>query len=107
MGSVNHCFNCVGGSFLPEHTQQKIALGQPAKVVVVGGGLTSAQITDVLIRFGVSKVLLLTRGKYKLKHFDVDLKWVSKLRNQQMSVFWSADSDQGGKPTLLFPTCSF
>ncbi|KAH0834321.1 FAD binding domain protein [Fonsecaea pedrosoi] len=56
-------------------------------VVAVGPG-------NLIICCGVTKVWLLLRGDYKLKHFDVDLEWVSKVRNQQMSVFWSADSDQ-------------
>ncbi|KIX92938.1 uncharacterized protein Z520_11414 [Fonsecaea multimorphosa CBS 102226] len=93
-GSVCHCFDSAGGHCLPEHVLRKIDQGLPTSVVVVGGGLTSAQIADLIIRRGVTKVWLLVRGDYKLKHFDVDLEWVSKVRNQQMSVFWSADSDQ-------------
>ncbi|KAL2443551.1 hypothetical protein ABEF95_006560 [Exophiala dermatitidis] len=93
-GSVCHCFDSTGGTCLPEHVARKIEARVPTCVVVVGGGLTSAQIADLMIRRGVRKVFLLLRGKYKLKHFDVDLEWVSKLRNQQMSVFWSADTDE-------------
>ncbi|KAK6383483.1 hypothetical protein LTS17_002775 [Exophiala oligosperma] len=94
-GSVCHCFEEVGSSCVPDHVSCKIKERQPTSVVVVGGGLTSAQIADLLLSRGVTKVFLLLRGKYKLKHFDVDLEWVSKVRNQQMSVFWSADSDEG------------
>ena len=94
-GSVCHCLAALGESCLPAHVAEKIRLRQHTEVVVVGGGLTSAQISDQLIRRGVDKVWLLMRGKYKLKHFDVDLEWVSKVRNQQMAVFWSAETDQG------------
>jgi hypothetical protein len=94
-GSVCHCFDTADEDCLSEHVLQKIDKGLPTSVIVVGGGLTSAQIADLIIRRGVTKVWLLIRGHYKLKHFDVDLEWVSKVRNQQMSVFWSADSDQG------------
>ena len=95
-GSVCHCFDgSVGQHCLPEHVLRKIVRGHHTSVVVVGGGLTSAQIADLVIRRGVTKVWLLLRGKYKLKHFDVDLEWVSKVRNQQMAVFWSAVSDEG------------
>lgn len=94
-GSVCHCFDANGGTHIPNHVKQRILAGLPTNVVVVGGGLTSAQISDLLLRYGVSKVWLLLRGKYKLKHFDVDLEWVSKVRNQQMAVFWSADTDEG------------
>lgn len=100
-GSVCHCFDSTGEHCLPEHVLQKIHQGSSTSVVVVGGGLTSAQIADLVIRRGVTKVWLLLRGNYKLKHFDVDLEWVSKVRNQQMSVFWSADSDQGKLLTKL------
>jgi thioredoxin reductase len=94
-GSVCHCFDADGGTHIPSHVKQRILAGLQTNVVVVGGGLTSAQISDLLLRYGVSKVWLLLRGKYKLKHFDVDLEWVSKVRNQQMAVFWSADTDEG------------
>ncbi|KAK5467142.1 hypothetical protein LTS15_000112 [Exophiala xenobiotica] len=93
-GSLCHCFDTTGPSCLPDHVLRKIREGQSTGVVVVGGGLTSAQIADLALRGGVKKVWLLLRGKYKVKHFDVDLEWVSKVRNQQMSVFWSADSDE-------------
>lgn len=94
-GSVCHCLDANGITHLPEHVKRKISSGATTNVVVVGGGLTSAQVSDLLLRRGVSKVWLLLRGKYKLKHFDVDLEWVSKVRNQQMAVFWSADTDEG------------
>ncbi|KAL6244411.1 hypothetical protein RBB50_008653 [Rhinocladiella similis] len=93
-GSACHCFEAIGSSCMPDHVSRKISRRQPTSVVVVGGGLTSAQIADLLLSSGVTKVFLLLRGKYKLKHFDVDLEWVSKVRNQQMAVFWSADTDE-------------
>ena len=92
---VCHCLDPAGGHYLPEHVLQRIDKRLATSVVVVGGGLTSAQVADLIIRRGVTKVWLLLRGRYKVKHFDVDLEWVSKVRNQQMSVFWSADSDEG------------
>jgi len=95
-GSLCHCFDAGGSTHIPDHVKRRISAGLSTNVVVVGGGLTSAQISDLLLRDGVCKVWLLLRGKYKLKHFDVDLEWVSKVRNQQMAVFWSADTDEGG-----------
>ncbi|RMD42188.1 hypothetical protein DV735_g2954, partial [Chaetothyriales sp. CBS 134920] len=74
--------------------QQKLGGIAPRHVVVVGGGLTSAQIVDMLIRrHNVGRVWFLLRGTYKIKHFDVDLEWVSKTRNQRMAMFWTADTD--------------
>lgn len=92
---ICHCFDAVGEHCLSEHVLRKIDQGLSTSVVVVGGGLSSAQVADRIISRGVTKVWLLLRSEYKVKHFDVDLEWVSKVRNQQMSVFWSADSDEG------------
>lgn len=99
--SVCHCFKPNGTSHLPEHVVRKIHRGEPTSIVVVGGGLTSAQIVDRAIRSGIRQVWLVLRGKYKLKHFDVDLEWVSKLRNQQMAEFCSAESDKGKSYSLV------
>lgn len=64
-------------------------------VVVVGGGLTSAQIADACITHGVKRVFLVMRSEVKVKHFDVELGWVAKFRNTLMSTFWMAENDDG------------
>lgn len=64
----------------------------PANIVIVGGGLTSAQLADLAIRRGVTKVWLLMRGPLKVKPFDVGLEWVGKFRNFEQAAFWTADS---------------
>jgi len=76
------------------HMQHKITNGKPLNVVVIGGGLTSAQITDLCIRKGVSKVWHIMRSDFKTKYFDLDLDWVGKYKNHNMSTFWSADDDE-------------
>lgn len=63
-----------------------------ANIVVVGGGLTSAQLADLAIRRGVTKVWLLMRGPLKVKPFDVGLEWVGKFRNFEQAAFWTTDS---------------
>jgi cation diffusion facilitator CzcD-associated flavoprotein CzcO len=45
----------------------KIKRGQETNVLIIGGGLTSAQIADQAIRKGVTKVWLLMRGQVKGK----------------------------------------
>lgn len=51
---------------LPSPTvEKKIRNFQDSNVLVVGGGLTSAQISDVLLRRGVSKVWLIMRSDLK------------------------------------------
>lgn len=94
------------------NVKAKIASRIPTNVLIVGGGLTSAQIADSAISAGVSKVWLIMRGPLKgeiclgnrqttrltcdlVKHFDMDLEWVGKFRNQKQAAFWSADSDEG------------
>lgn len=62
-------------------------------LLVVGGGLTSAQISDLAIRRGVTKVYHIMRGPCRVKHFDLDLSWMSKYRNPRLAQFWSADTD--------------
>ncbi|KAI5861949.1 hypothetical protein GGS23DRAFT_605889 [Durotheca rogersii] len=70
----------------------KLAARLPANIVIVGGGLTSAQLADLAIRRGVTNVWLLMRGSLKVKPFDVGLEWVGKFRNFEQAAFWSADS---------------
>ncbi|KHJ36274.1 putative fad binding domain protein [Erysiphe necator] len=63
-------------------------------VLIVGGGLTSAQVAKVVADEGISRIYLILRGKLKTKHFDVDLHWLAKYKNRSMSEFYFADSDQ-------------
>ncbi|ETN39959.1 uncharacterized protein HMPREF1541_06186 [Cyphellophora europaea CBS 101466] len=90
--AASHIFS-PNGLELPASLADKLKSRQATYVVIVGGGLTSAQVAVELISSDVTHVWLLLRGKYKLKHFDVDLEWVSKVRNQRMAEFWSADTD--------------
>ncbi|KAH6681793.1 hypothetical protein B0J14DRAFT_223002 [Halenospora varia] len=92
-GSVTHAF-AKDTVKLPKHVLDKISKGKETKMAVVGGGLTSAQVTATAISSGVSKVYHLVRGPLKVKHFDVDLDWVGKYKNFHLASFWSADSDE-------------
>ncbi|KAG5927495.1 hypothetical protein E4U42_002172 [Claviceps africana] len=74
--------------------QQRIAAGRATNVLIVGGGLTSAQLTDLAIRKGVTKVWHIMRGPCRIKHFDVDLEWMGKYKNTEQARFWLADSDE-------------
>lgn len=91
----------------------KIRARKSTNILVVGGGLTSAQVADMAIRYGVSKVWHIMRGPLKgaihvficvsrrcsdclaVKPFDVDLSWMGKFKNHEKASFWSADSDEG------------
>ncbi|KAM0722127.1 hypothetical protein Q7P37_001568 [Cladosporium fusiforme] len=89
-----HALTMRGDSGLPDLLRRKVAAGKRTNVLVVGGGLTSAQIGDLALRQGVSKVWHLTRGPLKVKPFDIDLNWMSKFRNQEKAAFWMADDDE-------------
>lgn len=47
------------------NVQRKIQQRRETNVVVVGGGLSSAQIVDMAIRKGVSRVWFLMRSDFK------------------------------------------
>ncbi|GAC93562.1 FAD binding domain protein [Pseudozyma hubeiensis SY62] len=64
------------------------------RMVVVGGGLTSAQIVVRALENGYDKVILLTRGHLKSKPFDVDLGWVGRYSNFLKMQFWQNDDVQ-------------
>lgn len=70
------------------------------KIVVVGGGLTSAQIVVRALEQGYDKVILLTRGHLKSKPFDVDLGWVGRYSNYLKMQFWQNEDVQERLSTL-------
>lgn len=62
-------------------------------IVVVGGGLTSAQLAHVACLQGF-QVTLILRGPMKIKHFDFHLDWVTKYKNVKKSSFYILDTDE-------------
>lgn len=78
----------------PAYMREKMARKERTNVLVVGGGLTSAQIADLAARRGVSKVWLIMRGPLKTKHFDIGLEWVGKFRNLEQAQFWNAETPE-------------
>lgn len=52
-------------AFPDPQVQLKMEAGQSTNIVVVGGGLTSAQISDLAVRHGISKVWHIMRGPLK------------------------------------------
>lgn len=74
--------------------RQRMAAGRPTNVLIVGGGLTSAQLSDLAVRRGITKVWHIMRGQLRVKYFDVDLDWMGKYKNAEHSRFWTADSDE-------------
>jgi hypothetical protein len=61
-----------------------------ARVIVVGGGLTAAQLARAAIREGASHVTLLSRAPVVVKQFDIDPEWVSwRTRAGKLNSLWS------------------
>lgn len=79
-------------AFPPLYVQKKLATKARTHVLVVGGGLTSAQVADLAIRRGVSKVWLIMRGSLKVKFFDIGLEWIGKFRNIEQAQFWNSET---------------
>lgn len=80
----------------------KLKQKKDVNIVVVGGGLTSAQLTAMASKHGAKKVFHLVRGRLRVKPFDVDLNWMGKFRNFEEASFWSADTDEGKRAHMLF-----
>ncbi|KAJ9660906.1 hypothetical protein H2198_002251 [Neophaeococcomyces mojaviensis] len=97
--SMTHVFQ-PNGTHLPPALHHKImTTSYPIKILIVGGGLTSAQVVHLLLHryrkqqnFKIH--LLLRHSRLKVKPFDIDLPWVSKTRNYFMASFYSAESDE-------------
>lgn len=80
--------------FLGKELMEKPRESKQRSIVIVGGGLTSAQLAHVAVTKGVSKVYLLFRGAIKIKHFDFHLDWVTKYKNVKKSAFYIKDTDE-------------
>lgn len=97
-GSITHVFQPNGAS-LPPHLQHKLISTphEPTNILVIGGGLTSAQLIDLLLTQHANSNLhihlFLRHANLKQKPFDIDTPWVTKTRNHLMSTYWSADAD--------------
>lgn len=89
------CHSTEIREFPSPNVKRKIQQRRGTNVVVVGGGLSSAQIVDMAVRKGVSKVWFLMRSDFKVKHFDIGLSWMGKFKNYEKAAFWSADTDEG------------
>ncbi|GEQ66414.1 hypothetical protein JCM33374_g77 [Metschnikowia sp. JCM 33374] len=80
-------------SFPPPVISNKLAQKQNTSIVIVGGGLTSAQLAHISCNLGI-KVTLLLRSFIKIKHFDFHLDWVTKYKNLKKSSFYMLDTDE-------------
>jgi hypothetical protein len=73
--------------------RNRVKAGRQTNILIIGGGLTSAQLADLAIKRGVSRVWLITRGPWRTRLFDVDLEWMGKFRNREHAMFHQLDTD--------------
>ena len=71
-GSAACCHSMEIKQFPSPGVAQKIQRRQETNVVVVGGGLSSAQIVDMAVRKGVTKVWFLMRSGLKSSYMQID-----------------------------------
>lgn len=81
-------------NFLGKELRQKPRASKSRRIVIVGGGLTSAQLAHVAVGAGIEHIHLLFRGPTKIKHFDFHLDWVTKYKNVKKSAFYIKDTDE-------------
>lgn len=77
-----------------EYLQNQLKLNKRKSIVIVGGGLTAAQLAHVAVQSGIDRIYLLLRGGIKIKHFDFHLDWVTKYRTVKQSAFYMRETDE-------------
>ncbi|KAI8850740.1 hypothetical protein BC829DRAFT_488626 [Chytridium lagenaria] len=61
---------------------------RPVRLLVVGGGLTSAQLADVGVKRKFDEVVLISRSKLRTMPFDLSLEWVGRNSMIHHTKFW-------------------
>lgn len=89
---TTHIFNGAV-AFPPPAVEKRLEEKIITNLVIVGGGLTSAQLAHVACSRGIPTTLLL-RGPEKIKHFDFHLDWVTKYRNVKKASFYQLETDE-------------
>ncbi|PSK38721.1 hypothetical protein C7M61_002660 [Candidozyma pseudohaemuli] len=84
---------------MPKKPRLKLPTTKP-HLVIIGGGLTSAQLAHVACLKGIHVTLVL-RGPVKIKHFDFHLDWVTKYRNVKKLAFYMLDTDEERAQLIL------
>ncbi|GFH52606.1 hypothetical protein CTEN210_09082 [Chaetoceros tenuissimus] len=78
--------------------QQKQSDGPSKRVLIVGGGITSAQLAlSALKSSWCNGVTLLQRSKSLQRQFDVKNEWMGKARGRLLDEFWSLDMKSRAK----------
>lgn len=77
------------------HTSKdKKRSAQPQRVVIVGGGITSAHLAKEMVKAGSSEVTLLARSELRVRQFDIPRAWSGPSRGRLMEEFQSLDGQE-------------
>lgn len=68
-------------------------------LLVIGGGLTTAQLVDLAVQHGFKRIVMASRSKLKVKPFDVGIEWVGRNSWRHHFDFWNHDGS--GRRTCI------
>lgn len=86
-GASACCHSMEMKTFPSMSVRNKIQRRQQTNLVVVGGGLSSAQIVDMAVRKGVTKVWLLMRSDFKGE--IIPRRFIQALRSMHFNLLYS------------------
>ena len=100
--SIAHAWDIIDGNatvgLSPTHQSSYSPFVQAAvpgdRVVVVGGGLTSAHLVLLLAERGICDIKLILRGSRKVKNFDLSLPWFGNDRWVKRQEFENATTPE-------------
>lgn len=98
MPQACHSMQIPSHQFPHPLVRRRLQAGREANLLVVGGGLTSAQLADLALRRAGPgqrlRVWQVMRGPLRTKAFDVDLRWMGKFKTLHQAYFHQAESDE-------------
>ncbi|KAJ3068862.1 hypothetical protein HDU99_003082, partial [Rhizoclosmatium hyalinum] len=84
------CEGC-NDDILPDQLKEQLNdLSEKPRLLVIGGGLTSAQLVQLAVKRGFKDITLMTRGVLKTSQFDLSLDWIGRNANTLFASFWQA-----------------
>jgi hypothetical protein len=86
---TDHCsHNDHDAEIIPKTLSAKLLNHEKTSLVVVGGGLTAAQMVDVAVKRGFTDVKLVMRSSMKVRQFDFSLDLMGRNAGRWLANFW-------------------
>ena len=98
--NVTPCERLQHSSLLSQwllNTKRTEQLLRNCRILIVGGGQTSAHLAQLALEKGARKVMLCSRRKITRKPYDVDVAFVGDRRPKFLEKFWQLDDFQKRK----------